>query len=104
MDIYIQLGMLQKAHKMLTLNTKQLKQNKRTAVIYNLLMKVYVSNAELDKLLEVYKLMKTHSVQPDTETYTLLFQTIVNMKSHKKRAGEYIGSTNIDDELAFHGI
>jgi pentatricopeptide repeat protein len=89
-DIYIMNGMLQKAESILMLSTKKLKQNKtNSAQLYNMLMEAYIShNMQLEKLLDLHNMMKEHSVQPNAETYSLLFHMIAKMKDHGKQKGE----------------
>jgi len=88
-DIYIMNGMLQKAEKILMLGTKKLKQSKiKKTQLYNMLMEAYISHdMQLKKLLDLHSIMKTHFVQPNAETYVLLFKMIAKMKDHRKQKG-----------------
>ncbi|XP_029176910.1 DNA-directed RNA polymerase, mitochondrial isoform X2 [Nylanderia fulva] len=86
MDVYIQIGMSSRAFKMLMLNKDQLKRSNISPVtLYNLLMETYVSNSRLEKVFEIYRLMKVESVRPNRRTYALMFEMIGRMKNDEKR-------------------
>jgi len=90
-DIYIVNGMLEKAENILMLSTKKLKHDKiNSAQLYNMLMEAYIShNMPLEKLLDLHNMMKQHSIQPNADTYTLLFHMIAEMKDYEKQKGEF---------------
>jgi len=91
MDVYIQIQMPNRAFKMLMLNKDKLKHSKiSTVALYNLLMETYVSNGRLEKALEIYRLMKINSVEPNPRTYAFLFEIIGRMKNDEKRTGKWI--------------
>lgn len=80
-----------RASKMLMLNKDQLKRSNISAVsLYNLLIETYVSNNRLEKALEIYKLMKINSVEPNPQTYAFLLEIIGRMKSNEKQTGKWI--------------
>lgn len=80
-----------RAFKMLMLNKDKLKHSKISAVaLYNLLVETYVSNGRLEKALEIYRLMKINSVEPNSRTYAFLFGIIGRMKNDEKRTGKWI--------------
>ncbi|RLU20664.1 hypothetical protein DMN91_007277 [Ooceraea biroi] len=86
MDIYVQLRMPQKAQRILMQTIEQFKYSKvGTAPLYNLLIETHVSGAQLEKVLEIYEIMKTHSVQPNAKTYVLLLHMVAKIKNHKRR-------------------
>jgi len=89
MDVYIQINMPHKAFKLLMLNKSYLKRNKISTVpLYNLLLKTHVSNAHVEKAFETYRIMKADSVQPNFETYVLMFEIIGRIKNQEKRTGK----------------
>lgn len=99
MDVYIQIQMPSRAFKMLMLNKDQLKRSKISAVaLYNLLLETYVFNARLDKALEIYRLMKVHSVEPNPRTYAFMLEMIGRMKNNERRIGEWIIMTLEDND------
>lgn len=100
MDVYIQIQMPSRAFKMLMLNKDQLKRSKISAVaVYNLLLETHVSNARLEKALEIYRLMKAHSVESNSRTYAFMFEMIGRMKNDEKRIGEWIIMTLEDNDI-----
>ncbi|XP_020292471.1 DNA-directed RNA polymerase, mitochondrial isoform X2 [Pseudomyrmex gracilis] len=85
-DVYIQSGMSHKALNILTQKKAQLKRGKvLIAEMYNLLLDSYVSHAHLEKAFHIYRLMKTDSVQPNPQTYALMFEMIAKMKNREKQ-------------------
>ncbi|XP_011259925.2 DNA-directed RNA polymerase, mitochondrial isoform X1 [Camponotus floridanus] len=86
MDVYIQIQMPHRAFKILMLNKDKFKHSKISIIaLYNLLMETYVSNGHLEKALEIYRLMKINSVEPNPRTYAFLFEIIGRMKNEEKR-------------------
>lgn len=89
MDVYIQMGMSHKALNILTQKKAQFKRGKVSiAEMYNLLLESYVSQAYPEKAFHIYRLMKTDSVQPDPQTYALMFEMIAKMKNREKQIGK----------------
>ncbi|XP_012535388.1 DNA-directed RNA polymerase, mitochondrial isoform X2 [Monomorium pharaonis] len=87
MDIYTQINMPQKAFKLLTSNKNLLKRRKLPIVpFYNLLLKSHVSHRHMEKAFEIYRIMKVDSVQPNPQTYALMFEIIGKIKHLEKRA------------------
>jgi len=64
-----------------------LEQGKISAMLYNLLLKAHVSNTHMEKAFEIYRIMKEDSVQPNIQTYALMFEIIGRIKNQEKRAG-----------------
>ncbi|KYQ53912.1 DNA-directed RNA polymerase, mitochondrial [Trachymyrmex zeteki] len=87
MDVYIQIDMPHKAFKLLTSYKNHFKKNKVfPIVLYNLLLRTHVSNAHMEKVFEIYRTIKEDSVQPNFETYALMFEIIGKIKNQVKRA------------------
>lgn len=87
-DVYMQINMPHKAFKLLMLYKNHFKQGKISAVVlYNLLLKAHVSNTHMEKAFEIYRIMKVDSVQPNIQTYALMFEIIGRIKNQEKRAG-----------------
>ncbi|XP_018344252.1 PREDICTED: DNA-directed RNA polymerase, mitochondrial isoform X2 [Trachymyrmex septentrionalis] len=86
-DVYIQINMSHKAFKLLTSNKNHLKKCKVSpAPLYNLLLKTHISNAHVEKAFEIYRTLKEDSIQPNCETYALMFEIIGRIKNQVKRA------------------
>ncbi|KAG5325368.1 RPOM protein, partial [Pseudoatta argentina] len=86
-DVYVQINMPHKAFKLLTSNKNHIKKGKVSPVsLYNLLLKTHVSNAHVEKAFEIYRTLKEDSVQPNFETYALMFEIIGRIKNQVKRA------------------
>ncbi|XP_018059905.1 PREDICTED: DNA-directed RNA polymerase, mitochondrial isoform X1 [Atta colombica] len=86
-DVYIQINMPHKAFKLLTSNKNHIKKSKVSPVsLYNLLLKTHISNAHVEKAFEIYRTLKEDSVQPNFETYALMFEIIGTIKNQVKRA------------------
>ncbi|XP_018368910.1 PREDICTED: DNA-directed RNA polymerase, mitochondrial isoform X2 [Trachymyrmex cornetzi] len=85
-DVYIQINMPHKAFKLLTSNKNHIKKGKVSPVsLYNLLLKTHISNAHVEKAFEIYRTLKEDSVQPNFETYALMFEIIGRIKNQVKR-------------------
>ncbi|XP_072762976.1 DNA-directed RNA polymerase, mitochondrial [Anoplolepis gracilipes] len=86
MDVYIQIQMPNRAFEMLMLNRNQLKHNNISAVtLYNLLLETHASNARLEKVFEIYRLMKVNSVKSNPQTYVFMFEMIGKIKNDEKQ-------------------
>lgn len=97
MDVYIQNGMLNQAFKILLFKRHYFKSSKiSTVAIYNMLLEAYITKPHLEKIFEIYNLLKKDSVKPNAQTYALMFQIIGKMKAYRKQAGESFLERNIE--------
>lgn len=102
MDVFIQIKMPHKAFKMLMSKKSYLKRNEASAVsLYNLLLKTHVSNAHVEKAFEIYRIMKEESVQPNFDTFALMFEIIERIKNKEKRAET---ATEVMEDMKRSGI
>jgi len=86
-DVYVKNKMLTKASKILTKNCDLLKRT-NVSMPYNLFIEYYVSNGNLAKIFEMYRVMKENSVTPGAQTYALMFQVIARLKQKESQESE----------------
>ncbi|XP_060819906.1 DNA-directed RNA polymerase, mitochondrial isoform X2 [Bombus pascuorum] len=104
-EVYLKCGLLNRANKTLMKYRKyvqrQHKCNKNNfkcndnIELYNMLLEAYASRRKVEKVLELYDMIKNDSLTPTPQTYAYIFDTLGNETVNKKRI-ELLKKLNVE--------
>ncbi|XP_071857685.1 mitochondrial RNA polymerase isoform X2 [Bombus fervidus] len=97
-EVYLRCGLLNRANKTLMKYRKYVKNNfkcNESIKLYNMLLEAYASRRKVEKVLELYDMIKNDSLTPTPETYAHIFDTLGN-KTVDKMQIELLKKLNVE--------